>query len=126
MMSKKNMMGNRNWLILIVSLLIFLVLSLGNFSFNSVSGNVIKKIPKNLNKEINVDIKNINNSLTGVGNDLLFLSTLPDLNSLINSQNPNLKRQFKLDLQKDFLNLSRQKKIYYEISYINEIGRAHV
>ena len=42
---------------------------------------------------------------------------------MINSGKENLKEQFKLNLQKDFLNFSKKNRIYYQIRYLNETGQ---
>lgn len=115
--------NNNNLLILLEIIGVLLIFVIGNSFFNFYSGNVIKNSINNLNNETNVKAEKIDKFLINSGNEILFLSRLPSLHNLINSQRENLREQFKLDLQNDFLDFSKQKKIYYQMRYIDETGQ---
>ncbi|MFA6604619.1 MAG: PAS domain S-box protein [Patescibacteria group bacterium] len=54
--------------------------------------------------------------------DILFLSQLSSLNNLLNREDGN-SDLYKNNLKDSFLNFSKQRKIYYQIRYIDETGQ---
>jgi len=110
-------------IILFVGLMIILILPLIFMSYfffnahiNAISFDTLDKI----NREVDDYADEINHFLQGVQGDVLFLSELSSLNDLINSKNIY---NAKTNLEKDFLSFSNEKKIYYQIRYIDENGQ---
>lgn len=66
----------------------------------------------------------IDSFLKGIKDEVLFLSNLSSINNLINfSNNEGDIEKLKKDLQNDFLSISRERKIYYQLRYIDENGQ---
>ena len=55
--------------------------------------------------------------------DILFLSQSANLKNFINSQDDEAKINYKKNLTNNLLNFSRQRKIYYQIRYLDETGQ---
>jgi PAS domain S-box-containing protein len=55
--------------------------------------------------------------------DILFLSESPSLEALVNSGDPVSRGKAESALQQEFMSLSRNRKIYHQIRYIDERGQ---
>lgn len=78
-----------------------------------------------LKTEVVTKAEEIERLLQGVEGDILFLSRLPSLQAIINipPQSKEARSQLVTRLGKEFLSLSRSHRAYYQIRYIDELGR---
>ena len=65
----------------------------------------------------------IDNFLQGLSIDVLFLSKLSSLDSMINAIDVEGEKINRKKLEQDLLSFSKEKKIYYQIRYIDETGQ---
>ena len=94
------------------------------FYANYVSSNTLLTQEYNNQKEL---VRSLNNSiesfLASAEDDVLFLSqSSPMQRYLANHSSGDLK-ELKKDLAKEFLVFSKQRKIYYQIRYLDETGQ---
>jgi len=127
-MKNKINKNNRKRLILYWNIFFFLFLiSTGYFLFGlfAKTGNTSKNQAfKEISKELETKKELIGFFLNEVESNVLFLSELPSLKNLVNSDNPELKEQFKSRLQEDFLELANKNKgVYHNLRYIDETGQ---
>ncbi len=95
------------------------------FYANYVSTNTLLAQEYNNQKEL---VRTLNNSiesfLGSAEDDVLFLSlSTPMQTYLAQSTSSNNKKQLKKDIAKEFYAFARQRKIYYQIRYLDENGQ---
>jgi methyl-accepting chemotaxis protein len=125
-MKKSNSAGRRLPIILFIGFMIILITSLtfmGYFFFNVYVNTISFDTLSDINREATAHAEAIDNFLQNVQGDVLFLSELSSLRDLINSNDEELKNKAKTNLAKDFLSFSNEKKVYYQIRYIDEDGQ---
>jgi len=106
---------------LILSLIPLTLVSYINYNqFSStLTENSILEIHKNTLSNAHI----IKDFLNNAKSDVSFLSELPNLKDLINSDNSQDLQNAKNKLQQEFLAFSENKNIYYQIRYIDETGQ---
>ena len=109
-------------------ILIFLLLSLVPslcllFLFYNNMKEILQKQELNkVKEEIHLKVHGIDMFLKSAHSDILFLRGLSYLRSLLNAGSEQDREWAKQGLENDFLIFSREKKIYYQIRYIDENG----
>jgi len=122
----KSFKEKRLFIILFVGMFILLMLPLafmGYFFLNAHTNMVTFGEFVRLNEEVIDNTEQIDIFLREVQGDVLFLSELSNLETLVNTDNKYLRDKAKINLENDFSSFSKEKKIFHQIRYIDENGQ---
>ncbi|RUM35302.1 MAG: hypothetical protein DSY58_07130, partial [Desulfobulbus sp.] len=108
---------------ILISLIPLIVL--GGYGLTTISGSLESASTAKLSDKVSLYSLEVQDFLKNVSNDLFYLRDSVTLNSLVNALAGddilNSSTAVK-NLEKDFLAFSKQKKIYYQVRFLNADG----
>ena len=94
----------------------------GSILYTSETSSLIEKEYDILDAELYLKADEISMFLNDAKKDVLFLSEMSSLRSLMDADSPEEEEAAMLELQNDMRSFSANERIYYQIRYINEKG----
>ncbi len=98
------------------------LLIIGVYSYASTSSSLRNSVLSKFNDIANFETKRIETFLSGVKEDVFIMRDSPTLHNMLSVSGDTYNNQRAL-LEKEFLAISQNKKIYYQVRYLNEKGK---
>ncbi len=104
---------------LVVSVIPLLIMGISNHisSRSKIQEGLLIKY----NNDLNLEMNRINTFLIGVRKDILVMSDSPTLHNMLSSSEDEYHKQRKI-LEKEYLAMSQNKKIFSQVRYLNKKG----
>jgi len=98
------------------------ILIVGLSFYNHINDFIFRAQISNEQARLSLKKTTIEDFLNSSSEDVLFLSNLSNLDQLINTDKLNLREELIKNVEKDFLEFSKEKSKYYQVRYLDQDG----